>query len=84
MEQRAMVAQIIRQARRRVGKTQQEIAQAARVSRQYYADVERGRYTPSLKVLARLGNIMDIDLNFLKENDGNKSNAGNTVTKEAE
>ena len=44
------------------------------ISRAYYADVERGRYTPSLKVLSRLADILGIDLNFLKRNDGNTSN----------
>lgn len=73
MEQAEMVSYTVKQARERIGKTQQEIADEAGVSRAYYADVERGRYTPSLKLLSRLGNIMDIDLNFLKSNDGNKS-----------
>lgn len=66
------VACTIRAARDNHGKTQQEVADLANVSRAYYADVEQARYTPSLKLLSRLGNILDIDLNFLKENDGNK------------
>lgn len=83
MEQAVIVSRTVKTAREKSGMTQQEIADKAGVSRAYYADVERGRYTPSLKLLSRLGNIMDIDLNFLKENDGNKSIAGNPVTKEA-
>ena len=51
--------------------TQYQIADAVGVSRAYYADVERGRYTPSLKLLSRLAVLLDIDLNFLKGNDGN-------------
>lgn len=82
MEQAVMVSKIVKHAREVSGMTQQEIADKAGVSRAYYADVERGRYTPSLKLLSRLGNIMDIDLNFLKENDGNNSIDGNSSTKE--
>lgn len=64
---------VLKSAREKSGKTQQQIADEANVSRAYYADVERGRYTPSLKLLSRLGSILNIDLNFLKENDGNTS-----------
>ncbi len=59
-----MVSKTVKNAREKSGMTQQEIADKAGVSRTYYADVERGRYTPSLKLLSRLGNIMDIDLIF--------------------
>lgn len=62
---------VIKEARDRSGMTQYQIADAVGVSRAYYADVERGRYTPSLKLLSRLAVLLDIDLNFLKGNDGN-------------
>ena len=65
------IAETIKAARENSGMTQYEVADAVRVSRSYYADVERGRYTPSLKLLARLGNLLQLDLNFLRENDGN-------------
>ena len=65
------IESVIKKSREKAGMTQYQIADAAGVSRAYYADVERGRYTPSLKLLSRLGQILDIDLNFLKENDGN-------------
>lgn len=64
---------ILKAAREGAGKTQQQVANEADVSRAYYADVERGRYKPSLKLISRLGNILNIDLNFLKQNDGNTS-----------
>ncbi|MGE1061231.1 helix-turn-helix transcriptional regulator [Megasphaera paucivorans] len=67
------IGKMLKKARENIGKTQQQIADEAEVSRAYYADVERGRYTPSLKLLSRLGNLLNIDLNFLKENDGNTS-----------
>ena len=66
-----MINDIIRDARIKSGMTQQETADKTGVSRSYYADVERGRYTPSLKLLGRLGSLFDIDLNFLKTNVGN-------------
>ena len=71
--QAQLIANTILTARKRAGFTQQEAADRAKVSRSYYADVERGRYTPSIKLLSRLGTILSIDLNFLKEKDGNTS-----------
>lgn len=65
------IGEIIKDAREKRGMTQQQVADAANVSRAYYADVERSRYNPSLRLLAQLGNILNIDLNFLKRNDGN-------------
>ncbi len=64
---------VIKEARKESGMTQYQIADAVGVSRAYYADVERGRYTPSLKLLLRLSVLLNIDLNFLKQNDGNTS-----------
>lgn len=64
---------VIKEAREKAKMTQYQIADAVGVSRAYYADVERGRYTPSLKLLSRLAVLLDIDLNFLKQNDGNTS-----------
>lgn len=69
------VERVIRKAREKAGMTQYQVADSVGVSRAYFADVERGRYTPSLKLLSRLGKLLDIDLNFLKENDGNTSNS---------
>lgn len=68
------VSKTLKDARKCIGKTQQQIADESGVSRAYYADVERGRYTPSLKLLSILGTVLNIDLNFLKKNDGNTSN----------
>lgn len=68
-----MIGEVLKKARKKKGKTQKEIADEAMVSRAYYADVERNRYTPSLKLLSKLGVILDINLNFLKKNDGNTS-----------
>ena len=64
---------VIKKAREKAEMTQYQVADAVGVSRAYYADVERGRYTPSLKLLSRLSVLLNIDLNFLKKNDGNTS-----------
>lgn len=70
------IGDVLKSAREKAGLTQLELSGMVGVSRAYYADVERGRYTPSLKVLSRLADILGIDLNFLKQNDGNTSNLG--------
>lgn len=67
------IGDVLKKAREKAGLTQQELATLVGVSRAYYADVERGRYTPSLKVLSRLAEVLGIDLNFLKRNDENTS-----------
>ena len=65
------IGDVLKSAREKAGLTQLELSGMVGVSRAYYADVERGRYTPSLKVLSRLADILGIDLNFLKQNDVN-------------
>ncbi|MEE0404750.1 helix-turn-helix transcriptional regulator [Megasphaera elsdenii] len=61
------IGDVLKSAREKAGLTQLELSGMVGVSRAYYADVERGRYTPSLKVLSRLADILGIDLNFLKQ-----------------
>lgn len=65
------IGEVLRDAREKAGLTQLELSSKVGVTRSYYADVERGRYTPSLKVLSKLAEVLCIDLNFLKQNDGN-------------
>ena len=69
------VAETLRDARKSKHMTQNEVAEKVGVSRAYYADVERGRYNPSLGLMARLAKLLSINLNFLKQNDGNTSEA---------
>ena len=71
------IAELLKKVRNEKGWTQQYVADKVGISRVYYTDMENGRYTPSLKVLARLSVLFDIDLNFLKEN------VGNTIQREA-
>lgn len=68
-----MVGQLLKEKRNELGLTQEELASDVGISRTYYADVERGRYNPGLKVLIRLAKRMNLDLNLLIKNDGNTS-----------
>lgn len=67
------IGETLRRERERRRLTQTEVAKAVGVTRAYYADVELGRYNPSLKLMVKLCQFFDLDLNFLKENDGNTS-----------
>ena len=67
------IAETLRDARKSKRLTQAEVAESVGVSRAYYADVERGRYNPSLKLMSKLAKLLNINLNFLKKNDGNTS-----------
>ena len=55
----------IREARKRMGYTQAQLAEKSGLSRSYLADVERGIYAPSLKSLVAIASATETDLNFL-------------------
>ena len=55
----------IKDARKKAGLTQVELAVAAGMSRSYLADVEGGRYNPSVKKLVSIAAVCGVDLNFL-------------------
>lgn len=59
------IGQLIKTARGEKGLTQAELARKARLSRSYIADIEQGRYTPSLKTSVALAKILSLDLNLL-------------------
>ena len=58
---------LLKHYREKNGKTQKQVADEINVSRSYYADVERERYRPSLRLLSKLAELFNIDLNFLKK-----------------
>lgn len=60
----------LKRKRQDIGLTQEELAKNVGISRTYYADVEAGRYNPSLKVFKKLAKILDLDVNYLIKNDG--------------
>ena len=47
------------------GYTQDELAAAVGISRNYISDLENERYTPSVKTLSRIAKKLEMDLNFL-------------------
>ena len=55
----------VKDARKKAGLTQVELAAAAGMSRSYLADVEGGRYNPSVKKLVSIAAVCGVDLNFL-------------------
>jgi transcriptional regulator with XRE-family HTH domain len=55
----------IRRYRKQTGMTQEETAQKAGISRTYYADVERGRYNPSLPVLKKIAAALGVTADVL-------------------
>ena len=61
------IAETLRDARKSKRLTQTEVAESVGVSRSYYADVEHGRYNPSLKLMSKLAKLLNINLNFLKK-----------------
>lgn len=63
----------IKERRLEHGLTQEELAQAAGVSRQSINAIERGRYTPSLPLALKFAQLFDCptdDLFELEEKDG--------------
>jgi len=53
---------IVREARRRAGLTQRELAQRARTSQAAIARIERGRQSPSLETLQRILRACRVEL----------------------
>lgn len=53
-----LIAITVREKRKNRGMTQAELAERVGVSRTYVADIEAGRYTPSVKVLSKLAEAL--------------------------
>lgn len=60
----------VKMARKQKQFTQLQLSQKVHISRNYISDIECGRYIPSFEKLLLLSDILNIDLNSLK-NDGN-------------
>lgn len=67
------IGNLIELKRKRSKLTQKRLGEMVGLSRNYIADIEAGRYTPSLNSMCRIAKILKIDLNFLLKNDGNTS-----------
>ncbi|HCD18964.1 XRE family transcriptional regulator [Macrococcoides caseolyticum subsp. caseolyticum] len=57
---------LLKKKREKLQLTQKQVADKVKISRSYYSDIENGRTIPSVNVLLRLNNIMNI---FLISND---------------
>ena len=64
-EQKKIIGDIINKHRNEMGLIQSQLAEKADLSRSYIADIEAGRYTPSVKSLISIANVLNLDLNFL-------------------
>lgn len=56
---------LIKQKRCNLKLTQKAISEATKLSRSYIADIEAGRYNPSVNSIYRIAKALELDLNFL-------------------
>lgn len=57
---------LIQEKRRAKGLRQSDVSDKIGVTRNYLSDIERGRYSPSVKTLMKLAAVLDLDLNSIK------------------
>ncbi|TZE81977.1 helix-turn-helix domain-containing protein [Calorimonas adulescens] len=62
----------IKKYRKQAGLTQQELADKANISRSYLADVENGRYNPSLETLNSIAKVLNIKVSDILNGDTDK------------
>ncbi|MCY8228742.1 helix-turn-helix transcriptional regulator [Bacillus spizizenii] len=53
--------------------TQEELAELANLSRSYVADIERGRYSPSMSTLEKISEALNITVADILSKDNDKS-----------
>lgn len=66
-QNKKIIGQTIKQARKKDKLTQNFVANRANISRNYLSDLENGRYAPSSEILLLLSKILKIDINALNE-----------------
>jgi transcriptional regulator with XRE-family HTH domain len=64
-QNKKIIGETIRQARKKNKLTQNFVANKAKISRNYLSDLENGRYAPSSETLLFLSKILKIDINAL-------------------
>lgn len=64
-DQKKLIGEIISNKRNEIGLTQQELGEKSNLSRSYIADIEGGRYSPSIKSLVSIASVLNLNLNFL-------------------
>ena len=57
----------IRKKRKKLKITQTELAEKTGVCRNYISDLENNRYMPSVKTLAKISKVLNLDINFFVE-----------------
>ncbi|MCM3663483.1 helix-turn-helix transcriptional regulator [Mesobacillus subterraneus] len=60
-------------ARKELELTQQEVADKAKIKRQYYGMIENGDRTPSVSTAKKVSQVLEIDWTLFFEDKGNKS-----------
>lgn len=56
---------LLRETRHSMGLTQKQLARLVGIDRAYLANIENGKYSPSLKVARRIANILDKNIEEL-------------------
>lgn len=76
-----IIGHAIKEKRQEKKLTQKNVSKIINISRNYIADIENGRYMPSVNTLIKLAKLLNINLNalFLSSNDGNTSNKKEAV-----
>lgn len=62
----------VRQARLRIGWTQENLATAARIGRTTISDIERGRHTPTVEIALQLAHALNLTVEDLFQLEGHK------------
>lgn len=60
-------SEMIKEKRLARGLTQQELADALKLTRGYISDIERDIYKPSFNTAIKIGKVLDLDINALKD-----------------
>lgn len=65
MVDKVILGKIIKEKRKEFKLTQNQLAEKVYLSRSYIADVENGRYNPSLDTFVSIANVLQLNLNEL-------------------
>lgn len=63
------IGENIKKTRKKLGLTQKSLAEKANISRSYLADVENNRYNPSIDVLNKIANALELTAQQLLKDD---------------
>lgn len=74
MDMQKAIGKTLKAKRLQKGETQREVAENTGMSRSYIADLEAGRYMPSVKVLVILASYFNISFDFLLKMSGKHVN----------